>query len=167
MDFRWTDGRTKPWTCTSRPAHLAGATTKYFFFILPGMLCCRLHLICSSFKHSTQSLIASVYHQADLSLRCAHRSFRWFCHEAAHLQRILHEWYMKFIGIKQAFICSFIYYCYWKNKEFRSVCRLLKNGVRISGILQNGVRILRKFQFRGQNLGCKHSFWWKTCMIFK
>ena len=34
--------------------------------------------------------------------------FRWFCHEVAHLWRILHECYMKFISMKQAFIYVFI-----------------------------------------------------------
>ena len=54
--------------------------------------------------------------------------------------------------MKQAFIYLFIIIIIIeKNKEFRPVCRHLKNGVRISWILQNGLQILRKFQFRGQN----------------
>ena len=157
MDFRWTDGRTKPWTCKSRPAHLDGATTKYFLSILPGILCCRLHLLCSPFEHSTHSVsdrlrLPPGWSKSSL---CAHvislvlswggsfiEDFTWvlyeiYKHETSLYLSIYHHYYY--------------YYYYWKNKEFRPVCRLLKNGVRISGILQNGVRILRKFQFRGQN----------------
>ena len=48
----------------------------------------------------------------------------------------------------------------------RPVCRLLKGGMQILGILKRGVRIFRKVWFGGQNQGCKFGFQWKTAWIW-
>ena len=147
MDVRWTDGRTKPWTCTSRPAHLAAVTTKYFLayyvvvYILYAVLSNihtvsdRLHLPPGLSKSSLCTQVISLVLSWGGSFI---EDFTWVLYEIYKHETSLYTF-------------IYYYYYYWKNKEFRPVCRLLKNGVRISWILQNGLRILRKFQFRGQN----------------
>ena len=150
MDVRWTDGRTKPWTCTSRPAHLAAATTKYFLFI-------SWHIMLSSpsymqsFRTFTHSVSDRLHLPPGLSKSslCAQVISLVLSWGGSFIEDF--TWVLYEIYKHETSLYIFIYYYYWKNKEFRPVCRLLKNGVRISWILQNGLRILRKFQFRGQN----------------
>ena len=72
----------KKWLCAQRRLRSAWASTQT-------VQCLRLHSM-GSFKPKLSSCeqrrLRSVWAdaQADLSLRWAHRSFCWFCHDAAH-----------------------------------------------------------------------------------